>query len=137
MYLAQARRLRTKSLAKYSLQLLSLEQLRDFHHRTILLAFPLLTAGIIIGMALLVQALSMSMAGAGVASLFNRAISRWADPRLMTALVLWAVLAILVCLGYSLHTPSRRVALLTTIALILLIVSFAMPHHFTTAGGVP
>ena len=56
MYLVQARRLRTKAPPGQGLKLLSLERLEDMNRRAIVLAFPLLTAGVIVGMALLAQA---------------------------------------------------------------------------------
>src|SRR5262249_54349957 len=55
MYLVQAHRLKTKSLPGHGLQLLSLERLEQMNRRGINWAFPLLTAGLLVSMALLAQ----------------------------------------------------------------------------------
>lgn len=137
MYLVQARRLLTKSLPGHGLQLLSLERLGEIHQRAIIVVFPLLTAGIMIGMVLLVQVPPTPVMGAGLATAPNAGMSSWADPRFITAMVLWLVLAILLCLRYRLRTPGRRVATLTIIALMLLVATFALPHTLRSGGGVP
>jgi len=137
MYLVQARRLWTKDLPGHGLQLLSLERLGEIHQRAIIVVFPLLTAGIIIGMALLAQVPPTLVTGAGLATPPHAGMSGWADPRVITAFVLWLVLAILLCLRYRLRTPGRRVAVLTIIALLLLVVTFALPHTLHGGGGVP
>ena len=97
MYLVQARRLRSKVMPGQGMKLLSLERLEDMHRHAILAAFPLLTAGVVVGMALLARA------AAGVRS--------WTDPRVLTAGVLWALFAVLLYLRYSLHVRGRRVFL--------------------------
>src|SRR5438105_9585796 len=50
MYLVQARRLKEKALPSHGLRLLSLERLEEMNRRAITWAFPLLTAGLLIGM---------------------------------------------------------------------------------------
>src|SRR5262249_49950339 len=50
MYLAQAHRLREKTPPGHGLQLLSLERLDEMNRRAVMLAFPLLTAGVLIGL---------------------------------------------------------------------------------------
>src|SRR5262249_54023 len=49
MYLVQAHRLRAKTLPGHGMKLLSLERLEAMHRRAVNLAFPLLTAGLLIG----------------------------------------------------------------------------------------
>src|SRR5262249_31477986 len=56
MYLFHARRLRSKALPGRGPKFLSLERLEAMNRRAILAAFPLLTAGVVVGMALLAQA---------------------------------------------------------------------------------
>ena len=121
MYLVQARRLRTKTLPGQGLRMLSLERLEDMNRRSIVLAFPLLTAGVLVGMALMLEG--------------DKPLGGWADPRVLTACALWAVFAILLYLRYSLHVRGRRVALLTIAAFVLLLVTLAVPHTLSAGGG--
>jgi ABC-type transport system involved in cytochrome c biogenesis permease subunit len=122
MYLVHARRLRSKALPGQGLKFLSLERLDDMNRRAIVLAFPLLTAGVIVGMALLAQS--------------ARPVRSWTDPRVLTAAALWLVFALLLYLRYSLHVRGRRVAILTIVAFVLLVVSLTVPHTLG-GGGVP
>ena len=120
MYLVHARRLKSKALPGQGMKLLSLERLEEMNRRAIILAFPLLTAGVVVGMALLARA-AEKMQG-------------WTDPRVLAAVVLWLVFALLLYVRYSLHVRGRRVALLTIVAFVLLVVTLAVPH---TLGGAP
>lgn len=119
MYLVQAQRLRTKSLPGPGFKLLSLERLEEMNRRAIILSFPLLTAGVLVGMALMAQAAGQ--------------LQGWTDPRVVAALVLWVVFAIMLYLRYSLHLRGRRVAFLTIVAFVLLLVTYLVPH--TLSGG--
>jgi ABC-type transport system involved in cytochrome c biogenesis permease subunit len=80
MYLIQAHRLRTKAPPGQGLRLLSLERLEAMNRRALVLAFPLLTAGVLAGVVLLVQG-SDSVG--------------WADLRVLGTLGLWCVFALL------------------------------------------
>jgi ABC-type transport system involved in cytochrome c biogenesis permease subunit len=122
MYLVHARRLRSKVLPGQGLKFLSLERLEEMNRRAIVLAFPLLTAGVVVGMALLAQA--------------ARPVRTWSDPRMLTAIALWLVFAVLLYLRYSRHVRGRRVALLTIVAFVLLVVTLAVPHTLS-GGGAP
>ena len=121
MYLVHARRLKSKSLPGQGPKLLSLERLEEMNRRAIVLAFPLLTAGVVIGMALLAQS--------------STPVRSWADPRVLAAIALWLVFAVLLYVRYSLHVRGRRVAILTIVAFVLLVVTLAVPH--TLGGGGP
>src|SRR5205085_9136646 len=55
MYLVQAHRLRAKRLPGQGLKLLSLERLEMMNRRAIVWSFPLLTAGMLAGIALMAQ----------------------------------------------------------------------------------
>lgn len=121
MYLVHARRLKSKAMPGQGLKLLSLERLEEMNRRAIVLAFPLLTAGVIVGMALLRQS--------------ARPVRNWADPRVLAAAALWLVFAVLLYVRYSLHVRGRRVAILTIVAFVLLLVTLALPH--TLGGGGP
>ena len=121
MYLVHARRLKSKALPGKGPKLLSLERLEEMNRRAIVLAFPLLTAGVVIGMALLAQS--------------STPVRSWADPRVLAAIALWLVFAVLLYVRYSLHVRGRRVAILTIVAFVLLVVTLAVPH--TLGGGGP
>jgi len=122
MYLVQARRLKAKSLPGQGLRLFSLERLESMNRRAINIAFPLLSAGLLIGLALMVQA--------------RDRIEGWADPRILSTLLLWLVFAVLLYLRYGIHLHGRRVALLTIVAFALLLVTL-VTHHSVTPGGGP
>jgi ABC-type transport system involved in cytochrome c biogenesis permease subunit len=121
MYLVQARRLKTKTLPGKGIKLLSLERLEEMNRRAIMTAFPLLTAGVMVGMALMAEAAS--------------SVKGWTDPRVLGAASLWIVFAFLLYLRYSLHIRGRRVALLTIVAFVLFLVTFAVPHTTLIGQG--
>jgi ABC-type transport system involved in cytochrome c biogenesis permease subunit len=120
MYLLQARRLRTKALPGKGLRLLSLERLEAMNRRAINLAFPLLTAGVVIGLTLLLSA---------------RELPGWSDPRVLSTLVLWLAFAMLVFLRYGYHLRGRSVAFLTIAVFFLLLGCLAMSHPVGQGGG--
>jgi ABC-type transport system involved in cytochrome c biogenesis permease subunit len=90
------------------------------NRRAILAAFPLLTVGMVVGAVL--EPVS------GLSPL-------WTDPRVIVAMILWFVFAILLYLRYSRHVRGRRAALLTVLAFVLLLVTLIVPH--TLSGGQP
>jgi ABC-type transport system involved in cytochrome c biogenesis permease subunit len=120
MYLLQARRLRAKKLPGKGLRLLSLERLEAMNRRAINLAFPLLTAGVFIGLTLLLQA---------------RELPGWTDPRVLSTLVLWLAFAVLVFLRYGYHLRGRSVAFLTIAVFFLLLGCLAMSHPVGQGGA--
>jgi ABC-type transport system involved in cytochrome c biogenesis permease subunit len=122
MYLVQASRLRAKIPPGQGLRLLSLERLEEMNRRAIILAFPLLTAGVLIGIVLILQA--------GTDSPLN-----WTDPKILSTAVLWLVFAILLYLRYGFHLRGRRVALLTIAAFFLLLFTLATSHTSMPGGG--
>lgn len=119
MYLVQAHRLKAKVLPGQGLRLLSLERLEQMNRRAINLAFPLLTAGLLVGLMLMARSIDQ--------------VAGWTDPRVLGTLVLWLVFAILLYLRYGLHLRGRRVALWTIAAFALLLFTLAAPH--TLGGG--
>jgi ABC-type transport system involved in cytochrome c biogenesis permease subunit len=121
MYLVQARRLRDKVPPQQGLRLLSLERLEEMNRRAITLAFPLLTAGLLIGLFQVVPLLSRAPV--------------WTDPRVLGAGVLWLVFAILLYLRYGAHLRGRRVALLTIVAFVLLLFTLVASHTGVQGGG--
>lgn len=111
MYLFQAHRLKAKALPGQGLALPSLERLEQMNRRALTLSFPLLTAGMILGVVLLI-----------------REASGWNDPRVLTSIPLWLVFLLLVYLRFGLHLRGRRMALWTIAAFVLLILTLIMPH---------
>jgi ABC-type transport system involved in cytochrome c biogenesis permease subunit len=122
MYLIQTNRLRAKTPPGEGVRLLSLERLEEMNRRAITLAFPLLTAGVLIGVVLIVHT------GA------NSSLA-WTDPRILSTAVLWVVFAILLYLRYGFHVRGRHVALLTIVAFCLLLFTLATSHSTIPGGG--
>lgn len=122
MYLVQAARLKAKALPRQGLRLLSLERLEKMNRRAITWAFPLLTAGLLIG------TVQMLYEGAPV--------NAWTDPRIMTTMLLWLVFAMVLYLRYGYHLRGRGVALLTIMAFCLLLLTLITQHSFPP-GGAP
>jgi ABC-type transport system involved in cytochrome c biogenesis permease subunit len=112
MYLVQAHRLRTKMLPGHGLRLWSLERIEAMNRRAIVLAFPLLTAGMIVGLVLMLQ----------------EHLSGWSDPRVLASVVLWLTFALLLYLRFGYHLRGRPVALLTILTFVLLVGCLALPH---------
>lgn len=119
MYLVQAHRLRAKTLPGKGVRLMSLERLEAMIRHAIFTAFPLLTAGVLMGVLLLIPRWSQ--------------IESWTDLRIVSAVVLWLVFGLLFYLRYGYHLRARRVALLTIVAFILLVCTLAASH--TVVGG--
>lgn len=121
MYLVQLRRLRAKRPPGHGMQMLSLERLETMNRRAILWAFPLLTAGLIAGVALQVHQ--------------GHLLVGWESPKIVSALGLWLVFAILLYLRYGAHARGRQVALLTLVAFAILICALLAPVHPVVQGG--
>lgn len=113
MYLAQSRRLKHKRLSGRGWALPSLEQSERWNRAAITLAFPLLTAGLLIGVGLIV-----ATARTGGAPL------SWADPKVLSTLALWVVFAALLHARYRPEWRGKRVMILTVVAFAFL--AFAM-----------
>ena len=112
MYLVQAHRLRAKTPPRQGLRLLSLERLEQMNRRAVDLAFPLLTAGLVIGLILMLQ----------------QPLPGWFDPRVLGAGVLWLAFLVLLVLRYGWNLRGRAVAVLTIAAFLLLMLSLVLPH---------
>ena len=123
MYLVQAHRLRAKTLPGHGMKLLSLERLEVMHRRAVNLAFPLLTAGLLIGAVMLFRD-------------FDR-LEGWRDPRVLSAAGLWLVFAVMIVLRYSYHLRGRPVAFLTIATFVLMIACVALPHLSSDKARAP
>jgi ABC-type transport system involved in cytochrome c biogenesis permease subunit len=114
MYLVQAHRLREKVPPGQGVRLLSLERLERMMRRSAALAFPLLTAGALVGVALIVNSGSASIG--------------WSDPKIIGTALLWLVVAVLVRLRYGRRVRGRRVAVLLIVAFALMLFTLAATH---------
>jgi ABC-type transport system involved in cytochrome c biogenesis permease subunit len=121
MYLFQAQRLKAKIPPGQGLRLPSLERLEAMNRHAVNLAFPLLSAGVLVGLVLMWQR--------------GDQLQNWLDPKIWGAEILWAVFAIMLYLRYGFHLRGRRVALLTIMAFGLLVFTLASAHTVLPGGG--
>jgi ABC-type transport system involved in cytochrome c biogenesis permease subunit len=121
MYLIQAHRLRTKAAPSPGLQLMSLERLEQMNRRAINVSFPLMTAGVLVGIAQMLHR----------ADQFHGLL----DPKIIAAVVLWVVYGLLVYLRYGAQLRGRQLALLTIVAFILLLVTLSATHPLATGSA--
>lgn len=120
MYLLQAQRLRRKINPAQGVPLLSLERLEVLNRRAIAWAFPLLTAGLLLGWLLWpVQ---------------PQGRSEWLTVKVLSTNVLWLVFGVLVYLRYGTHMSPRRLAWLSIVAFVLLLIALVAAHPFAVGG---
>jgi ABC-type transport system involved in cytochrome c biogenesis permease subunit len=118
MYLYQAHRLRAKLPPRKGIRLLSLERLEAMNRRAITLAFPLLTAGVLLGAGLMLQ----------------YPLHGWTDQRILSAIALWLTFALVLLLRYGYHLRARQVALLTILTFVLLVGCLTFSHPVGQGG---
>jgi ABC-type transport system involved in cytochrome c biogenesis permease subunit len=123
MYLVKLQRLRAKAPPGQGMKLMSLERLEAMNRRAILWSFPLLTAGLLVGVALQVQQ--------------DTFLKDWGSAKILSSLGLWFVFAILLYLRYGIHVRGRQVALLTMVAFAVLICMLVSSAHPFLPGGTP
>ena len=121
MYLVQVYRLRHKVAPDRGVRLLSLERLEAMNRRAVVTAFPLLTAGLLVGVALMLHT--------------GDYLADWTSPKVLSAAGLWVVFAILLFLRYGVHVRGRAAALWTIMAFALLLVTLTAPAHPFAPGG--
>jgi ABC-type transport system involved in cytochrome c biogenesis permease subunit len=107
MYLAQMRRLKAKRPPRLGLSMISLEQSERINRGAIMIAFPLLTFGLMIGLVL-------SLAARGAAETAH--VLRWTDPKVLSALVMWLVFAVLLHARFRPAMRGRSMMVLTIVA---------------------
>lgn len=129
MYLAQASRLKTKRPPRFGFTLPSLEQSERLNRGSIVLAFPLLTFGLLIGLILTVTAHAASP---------ERAPLSWTDPKVISALAMWLVFAVLLHARFRPAMRGRGVVVLTIIAFAFLVFTWVGVEllRLPTAHGV-
>ncbi len=143
MYLAQMRRLKAKRPSRIGLALPSLEQSERINRGAITLAFPLLTFGLLIGMILSI-APTHNITSASPTSTTH--ILRWNDAKVLSALAMWLVFAVLLHARFRPAMRGRSVMVLTILAFAFLVFTWVgvsalrLPtaHGVTrTVSGVP
>jgi ABC-type transport system involved in cytochrome c biogenesis permease subunit len=127
MYLVQADRLKQKRPPRFGFALPSLEQSERLNRGAITVAFPLLTFGLVIGLALILAARESG----------GRALG-WTDPKVLSTGAMWLVFAALLHARYRPEWRGQRVMLLTVVAFGFLIFSLVgVGLLLPTAHGVP
>src|SRR5262245_34166553 len=121
MYLIQARRLRKKLAPGTVVPMLSLERLETMNRRALNIAFPLLTAGLLVGTLLLP---SKETSG-----------DNWLSLKILSTAGLWLVFLVLLYLRYGAHVPARRLATLSIASFALLLVALVASHPFAVGGA--
>jgi ABC-type uncharacterized transport system permease subunit len=126
MYLVQSDRLKHKRPSRFGLALPSLEQSERLNRGAILVAFPLLTAGLVIGVILTVAV--QREAGASIG---------WGDPKVLSTLAMWVVFAVLLHARFRPAMRGRRVVVLSVVAFFFLAFSLFGVEllHLPTAHG--
>ncbi|QDU23166.1 cytochrome c biogenesis protein CcsA [Urbifossiella limnaea] len=119
MYLVQLRRVRNRVNPAVVVPMLNLERLEAMARNAVNWAFPLLTAGLLVGTLLL-------RTGHGGAE-------TWLSLKVLTTASLWLVFAVLVYLRYATNVSARRLATLHVAAFGLLLLALMASHPF--AGG--
>jgi ABC-type transport system involved in cytochrome c biogenesis permease subunit len=118
MYLYQARLLRSKQTV-HRPHTLSLERLEMMNRRAIVVSFPLLSAGILLGVGLM----------------FTEQLRSWYDPRVVSTFVLWPTFGLLVYLRFGAHLAGRSIAVWTIVTFGLLVGCLILPHLTVGQGG--
>jgi ABC-type transport system involved in cytochrome c biogenesis permease subunit len=133
MYLVQMRRLKAKRPSRFGVVLPSLEQSERINRGAITIAFPLLTSGLLIGMIL-----SLTARGSGTGEMTEH-ILRWSDPKVVSALVMWLVFAVLLHARFSPTLRGRSVMVLTIVTFAFLVFTWIGVEalRLPTAHGAP
>jgi hypothetical protein len=101
--------------------MLSLERLETMNRRALNLAFPMLTAGLLVGTLLLQHGHSLG--------------ENWFSLKVLSTAGLWLVFLVLLYLRYGAHVPARRLSLLSILSFALLLVALIASHPFAVGGA--
>ena len=127
MYLAQSHRLKQKRAPRFGFALPSLEQSERLNRGAITVAFPFLTAGLLVGVVM--EAVSRK---AGHSRL------DWSDPKVVSGILMWLVFAGLLHARFRPEMRGRRVMLFTVVAfLCLAFATVGVDLMHITSHGVP
>ena len=133
MYLVQMRRLKAKRSSSIKLRLPSLEQSERINRGAITIAFPLLTFGLLIGMIL-----SVVVSSEGSTITAAHAL-HWTDPKVLSALMMWLVFAVLLHARFRPAMRGKSVMVLTIVAFAFLVFTWVGVEalRLPTAHGAP
>ena len=133
MYLVQMRRLKAKRPSRIGLALPSLEQSERINRGAIIIAFPLLTFGLLIGVVLSVAARYEGNTTTTMHTL------RWTDPKVLSALLMWLVFAVLLHARFRPAMRGKSVMILTIVAFAFLVFTWVGIEalRLPTAHGMP
>ncbi|MBP3960200.1 cytochrome c biogenesis protein CcsA [Gemmata sp. G18] len=121
MYLIQARRLRNKVSPGSVMPMLNLERLEAMNRWWLNFAFPMLTAGLLVGTLLIPNGPSLG--------------DNWFSLKVLSTAGLWLEFLVLLYLRYGVHVPARRLALFSIVAFGLLLVALVASHPFAIGGA--
>jgi ABC-type transport system involved in cytochrome c biogenesis permease subunit len=133
MYLVQMQRLKAKRPSRVGLALPSLEHSERINRGAITIAFPLLTFGLLIGIILSIIPGSPGHEGITAHTL------QWTDPKVLSALLMWLVFAILLHARFRPAMRGKNVVLLTIVAFGFLVFTWIGVEalRLPTAHGSP
>jgi ABC-type transport system involved in cytochrome c biogenesis permease subunit len=133
MYLVQMRRLKAKRASRWGLAVLNLEQSERINRGAITIAFPLLTFGLLIGVVL------SYAAQASGDSIPTAHTLRWTDPKVLSALLMWLVFAVLLHARFRPAMRGKSVMVLTIVAFTFLVFTWVGVEvlRLPTAHGTP
>jgi ABC-type uncharacterized transport system permease subunit len=110
LYLVQERRLKSKNPSSLTSFLPALEVIDQIGYRSLLLGFPFMTLGLLIGSFVAVTA-------------YGR--MDFLDPKILLSILMWAVYMVMVVTRWSSGWRGRRAAVLATCAFVAAIVAWA------------
>ena len=117
LYIVQARALKAKLKAKAGLsssKLPPLEVIDDIGYKALLLGFPFMTAGLLMGVVIVQSRVGTSYLG---------------DPRVVFSLLMWAVYMILIYTRWSSGWRGKRAAYLATVAVFIALIAWVVNVH--------
>ena len=120
MYLIQARRVRNKVNPARVVPMLSLERLETWNRWAVNVAFPLLTAGLLVGSLLLGEE--------------HGSAENWFSLKVLSTAALWVVFLVLLYLRYATNVPGRRLAAFSVAAFGVLLIALVASHPFIPGG---
>jgi hypothetical protein len=127
MYLAQSHRLKHKRPPRFGFKLPSLEESERLNRAAITVAFPFLTAGLLVGLVM-----EAALRTAGHSRL------DWTDPKVVSGVLVWLVFAGLLHARFRPEMRGRRVMLFTLVAfLCLAFATIGVDLLHITSHGVP
>ncbi|MGL4424221.1 MAG: cytochrome c biogenesis protein CcsA [Gemmataceae bacterium] len=119
MYHVQAARLRAKANPLGGVRLFSLERLESMNRRAVNLAFPFLTAGLLLGILLTPP----------------QSFRDYFHAKVLGTAGLWLVFLVLLYARYGAQASGRQLATFTIVAFLLMLLSLVAAHPFAGGAG--